>query len=375
MTKALVTGGAGFIGSHTVDLLLQRGYSVRVLDALAPPVHQDSRVPDYLSAAVEFMHGDVRDRKAMLRALHGVDVVFHLAAYQDYLTDFSRFFDVNATGTALLLDSTGAEVASTPISNGIWEFSGIANGTYYVLIRNTSGLVDQLFANVPCPAGACNVAALGTPIVLSGTVANRSVNSGQANINLRLPTGQTIAGTVRDAANNAPLNGVTVYFFNATGTVVGQAQTDGLGQYVSAGSLPSGSYYAATANGPAQRNGLPIAASTRTELVGADVLTTRAALAPEHWPKGVPDLKRSFRASLAYRLCLAAEGRHDAMLTLRDAWEWDIAAGSLIAERAGCRVTDRTGAALRFNEAIPLAKGTIAANPVLHGEILAALGA
>ena len=133
--------------------------------------------------------------------------------------------------------------------------------------------------------------------------------------------------------------------------------------------------YAATANGPALRDGLPIAASTRTELVGADVLTTRAALAPEHWPKGVPDLKRSFRASLAYRLCLAAEGRHDAMLTLRDAWEWDIAAGSLIAERAGCRVTDRTGAALRFNEAIPLAKGTIAANPVLHGEILAALGA
>jgi dTDP-L-rhamnose 4-epimerase len=77
---------------------------VRVLDALAPPVHLDGRVPDYLSPEVEFIHGDVRDRKTMRRALEGVDVVLHLAAYQDYLTDFSRFFDVNATGTALLYE-------------------------------------------------------------------------------------------------------------------------------------------------------------------------------------------------------------------------------------------------------------------------------
>lgn len=131
--------------------------------------------------------------------------------------------------------------------------------------------------------------------------------------------------------------------------------------------------YAATVDGPAARNGMPIATGGRTDLAGADVLTTRAALAPEHWPRGVPDLKRSFRASLAYRLCRAAEGRHDAMLTLRDAWEWDIAAGSLIAERAGCRVTDRTGAELRFNAADPRAPGTIAANPGLHRQIMAAL--
>jgi dTDP-L-rhamnose 4-epimerase len=104
VTRALVIGGAGFIGSHTVDLLLARGYSVRVLDALAPPVHLDGRVPAYLSPEVEFMHGDVRDRKALRRSLEGMDVVLHLAAYQDYLTDFSRFFDVNATGTALLYE-------------------------------------------------------------------------------------------------------------------------------------------------------------------------------------------------------------------------------------------------------------------------------
>lgn len=134
--------------------------------------------------------------------------------------------------------------------------------------------------------------------------------------------------------------------------------------------LPArGLTYAAHAGGPATRNGAVIQASARTELPGADVLTTRAALTPEFWRQGVPDLKRSFRASLAWRLCLAAEGKHDAMLTLRDTWEWDSAAGSLIAERAGCVVTDRHGAALRFNQPDPKAPGVIAAPPALHAAL------
>lgn len=102
--KVLVTGGAGFIGSHTLDLLLRRGYQVRVLDALEPPVHRDHRRPDYLPAEVEFIQGDVRDRAAWEKALPGVDAVFHLAAYQDYLPDFSKFFHVNAVSTALLYE-------------------------------------------------------------------------------------------------------------------------------------------------------------------------------------------------------------------------------------------------------------------------------
>jgi len=102
--KVLVTGGAGFIGSHTVDLLLARGHTVRVLDALLPPVHHDQQVPDYVPAAVELQVGDVRDRAAWERALAGVDAVFHLAAYQDYLPDFAKFFHVNAAGTALLYE-------------------------------------------------------------------------------------------------------------------------------------------------------------------------------------------------------------------------------------------------------------------------------
>ncbi|MEZ5798905.1 MAG: 3'(2'),5'-bisphosphate nucleotidase CysQ [Paracoccaceae bacterium] len=133
--------------------------------------------------------------------------------------------------------------------------------------------------------------------------------------------------------------------------------------------------YAATASGPATRDGQPIRCSDRADLAGADVLTTRAAMAPEHWPAGVPDLKRSFRASLAWRLCLAAEGAHDAMLTLRPAWDWDIAAGALIARRAGCLVSNRHGAPLRFNAADPRADGVVVANPALHRAMLAALGA
>lgn len=102
--RALVTGGAGFIGSHISDLLLEHGYQVRVLDSLAAPVHQAGQVPDYLDSRVELVVGDVQDRLAWQRALEGIDYVFHLAAYQDYLPDFSKFFGVNCVGTALLYE-------------------------------------------------------------------------------------------------------------------------------------------------------------------------------------------------------------------------------------------------------------------------------
>jgi dTDP-L-rhamnose 4-epimerase len=102
--RVLVTGGAGFIGSHTVDALLKTGYAVRVLDSLAPPVHADDVLPAYMPKDVEFQRGDVRDANALRRALTDVDAVIHLAAYQDYLTDFSKFFHVNTVGTALLYE-------------------------------------------------------------------------------------------------------------------------------------------------------------------------------------------------------------------------------------------------------------------------------
>jgi len=101
--KALVTGGAGFIGSHISDALLVRGCDVRVLDNLEPRVHPRGR-PAYVGPEIEFLEGDVRDRAALERALAGVDVVFHQAAYQDYMPDYSKFFHSNVVGTALLFE-------------------------------------------------------------------------------------------------------------------------------------------------------------------------------------------------------------------------------------------------------------------------------
>jgi len=78
----------------------------------------------------------------------------------------------------------------------------------------------------------------------------------------------------------------------------------------------------------------------------------------------------SFRPSLAFRLCLVAEGRHDGMLTLRPAWDWDIAAGALIAARAGAVVTDAAGGQIVLNAADPRSPGVIAAAPGLHAALL-----
>lgn len=131
--------------------------------------------------------------------------------------------------------------------------------------------------------------------------------------------------------------------------------------------------YTASEASPAMKDGQPIMASGRERLERANILTTKAILVPEKWPGGVPEIERSFRASLAYRMCLAAEGRFDGMLTLRDTWEWDIAAGSLIAERAGAVVTDRLGKALRFNTPGAMAQGVLALPPKLHADAVARL--
>jgi len=128
--------------------------------------------------------------------------------------------------------------------------------------------------------------------------------------------------------------------------------------------------YTATETAPPLKDGQLITASTRDRLEGADILTTKPNLAPEKWPGGVPDIQRSFRASLAYRLCLAAEGRFDGMLTLRDSWEWDIAAGGLIAERAGLVVTDRRGRRIAFNSPLAQSEGVLTLPPALHADAL-----
>ena len=105
--RALVTGGAGLIGSHIVDLLQTQGWAVRILDNLEPQTHRNGR-PSWLQAAIqtgaEFLEGDMRDRDIVELALDGIDVVFHQAAYGGYMPEISKYVAVNSFGTAQLLE-------------------------------------------------------------------------------------------------------------------------------------------------------------------------------------------------------------------------------------------------------------------------------
>lgn len=109
MTRVLITGGAGFIGSHLADLLLAQGHQVRVLDSLVPQVHGEGGArPDYLDAEVELVHGDVRNSVLVRRALEGVDMVVHLAAavgVGQSMYEIADYVGINDLGTAVLLEA------------------------------------------------------------------------------------------------------------------------------------------------------------------------------------------------------------------------------------------------------------------------------
>ena len=125
--------------------------------------------------------------------------------------------------------------------------------------------------------------------------------------------------------------------------------------------------YSAAAGRGASLNGQAIRASDQQNLSGASILATKPSYEPQNWRgREVPQMVRHHRPSLAYRLSLVAEGRFDAMLTLRPSWEWDIAAGALILQEAGALGTDRTGGTLRFNNPHPQVNGVIAAGAGLH---------
>jgi dTDP-L-rhamnose 4-epimerase len=106
--SVLITGGAGFIGSHLADELLAAGYRVRALDSLAEQVHGSAGRPDYLSADAELVTGDVRDAEVVRRSVDGVDAVVHLAArvgVGQSMYEPAEYAAVNSVGTAVLLEA------------------------------------------------------------------------------------------------------------------------------------------------------------------------------------------------------------------------------------------------------------------------------
>jgi len=104
--NVLVTGGAGFIGSHLVDALVTSGHRVRILDSLVEQVH-GSTVPEHLNGQAEFIRGDVCDASIVSRALDGIEVVYHQAAEVGVgrsMYEIVRYVKANGLGTAVLLE-------------------------------------------------------------------------------------------------------------------------------------------------------------------------------------------------------------------------------------------------------------------------------
>lgn len=155
--RILVTGGAGFIGSHTCDRLVRLGHEVIVLDALTAPVHREG-VPNYLTPGAELYTGDVRNRELLANLLRRVDAVYHFAAYQDYLPDFARFTDVNVTSTAMIYEIIVAEklelsrvvVASSQSAMGEGLYRCVDHGEQLPQMRPESALVQSHW-ELTCP--------------------------------------------------------------------------------------------------------------------------------------------------------------------------------------------------------------------------------
>ncbi len=160
--KVLITGGAGFIGSHLADALAARGCTVRILDNLMPPVH-DGEWPRYvMRKGYELVRGDVRDKAVMEKALAGVSYVFHFAAYQDQRLDFSTFFSVNTVSTALLyeliveknLPVKKVVVASSQFGygDGRYECAHERGSFFYPELRTLAKLEKKEW-DIACPHG------------------------------------------------------------------------------------------------------------------------------------------------------------------------------------------------------------------------------
>ena len=177
--RALVTGGAGLIGSHVADLLQREGWTVRILDNLEPNTHKRGK-PAWINDAAEFVHGDLRDRKTITDTLAGIDVVFHQAAYGGYMPEIAKYVHVNSFGTAQMLEVIREK--KLPIQKIIVASSqavyseGAATCPEHGLVFPEVRPVEQLRAgdwSVHCPL--CDAATMSVPTPENAPVGGETV--------------------------------------------------------------------------------------------------------------------------------------------------------------------------------------------------------
>jgi dTDP-L-rhamnose 4-epimerase len=161
--NVLVTGGCGFIGSHTVDLLIEKGYNVVILDSLEPQVHgKTTKMPDYVDKRSTFLHGDIRDRQLLKNVIQDVDAIIHLAAMVGVgqsMYDIERYIDVNTKGSASLLDLVVNEKNNVKKLVVASSMSIYGEGKYYCercgvniypKLRSEKALISQQWEHL-CP--------------------------------------------------------------------------------------------------------------------------------------------------------------------------------------------------------------------------------
>lgn len=153
--RILITGGAGFIGSHLADELLRHGYRVRALDLLSPQVHGPTgKRPDYLADEVELVVGDVCDRETVSRALAGVDAVYHLAAavgVGQSMYQIAKYTEINNLGTATLLEALSerrGDIQRLVVASSMSIYGeGLYRNAVGQVVEGTSRLQPQLQAH------------------------------------------------------------------------------------------------------------------------------------------------------------------------------------------------------------------------------------
>ena len=148
--QVLITGGAGFLGSHLADHLLSNGYHVKILDNLTDQVHGHGAVwPDYLSKNVQFIKGEISDPDTVQQALNGVETVFHFAAsvgVGQSMYKICKYTEVNNLGTAVLLESIiGKDLRRLVVASSMSVYGeGLYRGSDGTMCGNATRTIEQL---------------------------------------------------------------------------------------------------------------------------------------------------------------------------------------------------------------------------------------